>query len=162
MLSKVSVCEPGGTRGSCVKIIRSLPGSVAIIGFTGELNSITRLGGFARFTCATKWTETFPMNNRRELSRNATGAPRNCGSNVLNEARGTRPRPFSNLNFPGRSKSLPRMRARAFSGMNSLSAFPKRSRQLERSLLMLVAPRGCRISSRSTYSLPSRSWTLRV
>src|SRR5256886_9986696 len=76
LLSKVSVCEPGGTRGSCVKIIRSLPGSVATIGFTGELNSITRLGGFARFTCATKWTETFPMNNRRELSRNATGAPR--------------------------------------------------------------------------------------
>ena len=64
-LSKVRVCEPGGTSGSRVNTMRSFPGSVAIIGFTGEVKFMTRAGGFVLFTWAVKWTAAFPMNNRR-------------------------------------------------------------------------------------------------
>ena len=55
-LSKVKVCDPGGTSGSRVNTMRSFPGSVAIIGFTGEVKFITRVGGFVLFTWAVKWT----------------------------------------------------------------------------------------------------------
>ena len=54
MLSNVRFCDPGGTRGSWVNTIRNLPGSVAIIGFTGELKFITNAGGLVLFTCAVK------------------------------------------------------------------------------------------------------------
>jgi hypothetical protein len=67
-LSKVSVREPGGTSGSCLNTMRNFPGSVAIIGFTGELKFITSVGGFVLLICAVKCTATLPMNNRRDVS----------------------------------------------------------------------------------------------
>ena len=67
-LSKVKICEPGGTNGSCVKTMRSLPGSVAIIGFTGEVKFITKFGGFVLLTCAVKWTETSDLGNADNIT----------------------------------------------------------------------------------------------
>ena len=62
------VREPGGTSGSCLNTMRNFPGSVAIIGFTGELKFITSVGGFVLLICAVKCTATLPMNNRRDVS----------------------------------------------------------------------------------------------
>jgi len=67
-LSKVKVCEPGGTTGSRVNTMRSFPGSVAIIGFTADVKFMTSVGGFVLFTWAVKWMAVLPINNRREAS----------------------------------------------------------------------------------------------
>src|ERR1700675_4131992 len=91
-LSKVKVCDPGGTSGSRVKTMRSFPGSVAIIGFTGEVKFMTRVGGFVLLTWAVKWTAAFPINNRREVSWKFTGEPRKRCISAGSELSGTRPR----------------------------------------------------------------------
>jgi hypothetical protein len=63
---KVSDGEPGATSGSRLKIMCSLPGSVAIIGLTGEVKCITNVGGFRLAICAVKCTATLPIKIRRE------------------------------------------------------------------------------------------------
>ena len=101
--------------------MRSFPGSVAIIGFTGEVKFITRVGGFVLFTWAVKCTAVLPMNNRREASWKFTGTHRKRGNSDGTELSGTRPRPFSRRKLAGRSKVCPFTRARVLPGVNSLS-----------------------------------------
>ncbi len=50
LLSKVSTCEPGATTASWVNTMRSFPGSVAIIGFTGAVKFMTNFGGVVLLT----------------------------------------------------------------------------------------------------------------
>jgi hypothetical protein len=42
---KLTVCGPDASRGSRTKLIRSFPGSVAILGFTGRLKFSTSFPG---------------------------------------------------------------------------------------------------------------------
>src|SRR5262249_25116536 len=54
LLLKVRSGDPGATTGSRLKVMRNLPGSVPIVGFTGEVKFITKLGGVELFTSAVK------------------------------------------------------------------------------------------------------------
>ena len=68
LLAKEIIWLPGDTTGSRLKTIRSLPGSVEIVGFTGALKFSARRGGLLASSWKLIWTPTSPTNNRRELS----------------------------------------------------------------------------------------------
>src|SRR5579864_7115843 len=73
---KVKVALPGGTSGSRLKVMRRRPGSVPMVGFTGEVKVMTRRGGVVRLSCAVKWVAMFPTKRRREAGLKATALPR--------------------------------------------------------------------------------------
>ena len=54
LLPKVRVGEAGATSGSREKVMRSAPGSVAMLGFTGEVKWKTRRGGLSAVSEAVK------------------------------------------------------------------------------------------------------------
>ncbi len=112
LLPKVRVGEAGDTTGSRANVIRSVPGSVATVGFTGAVKLKTRRGGLSPAREAVKCVATLPMNRRPESSCKVTGPPRILGSRVLNEETDTSPRLFSTRNLPGSSRSRPWIRAR--------------------------------------------------
>src|ERR1700674_3451166 len=95
LLSKEMDWLPGETTGSRLKTMRSLPGSVEIVGFTGALKLTARRGGVFVSSWKLIWMPTSPTNKRRALSRKFTGAPRKRGRNPLSELIGTNPREFS-------------------------------------------------------------------
>ena len=66
--AKFRVCAPGGSSGSRRKTIRSRPGSVAMVGFTGEVKFMMSRGGVVRLSSAVNWVATLPTNSRRALS----------------------------------------------------------------------------------------------
>ena len=101
--------------------MRNLPGSVAIIGLTGEVKFITSVGGVVLFTCAVKWTADVADKQAARTFVEFTGAPRKRGNRVASALSGTRPRPLSRRNLPGRSKVWPCTRARVSSVVNSPS-----------------------------------------
>ncbi len=119
--SKVNVGVPGATTGSRLNDIRSRPGSVAIVGLTGEEKFITRRGGVVRLSWAVKCVATLPTNRRRAAGLKVMGVPTRRGRSVPSEVRGTSPRPLSRRKFPGRSRSRPRTLARLFPAVNSAS-----------------------------------------
>ena len=64
LLANVSEGEAGAVMGSRLKVMRSLPGSVATVGFTGAVKLKTRREGSSGDTVAVKWMATLPMNRR--------------------------------------------------------------------------------------------------
>jgi len=68
VLSKVRDMLPGGTTGSRANIIRSFPGSVEMVGFTGAVKFSTKRGGVLESSWAVTWVATSPMNSRRAAS----------------------------------------------------------------------------------------------
>src|SRR5437773_11818040 len=92
--------------------MRSLPGSVAIIGFTGEEKLITKPAGAALFIWAVKCTAVLSRNRRPEGSWKVIGLPSNSGRRMDKALTGTKPRPLSKTKLIGRLTSRPRMRTR--------------------------------------------------
>ena len=121
LLSKEIDGFPGETTGSCLNSMRNFPGSVEIVGLTGALKVTVRRGGVLASRRKLGWMPTSPTNNRRELSRKVTGAPRKRGSMVINELSGIIPREFSIRNGAARSKSRPWIFDRVFPAVNSAS-----------------------------------------
>src|SRR5271165_4126104 len=99
LLPKVRVGEAGATTGSCEKVIRSAPGSVATVGLTGAVKLKTRRGGLSPAREAVKCVATLPMNRRPESSCKVTGPPRILGRRELREETETSPRLFSTRNL---------------------------------------------------------------
>jgi hypothetical protein len=159
LLSKEIDWLPGDTTGSRLKTIRSLPGSVEIVGFTGALKLSASRGGLPASSWKLICMPTSPTNNRRALSRKLTGAPRKRGRNPLSELSGTNPREFSIRKGAMKSKSRPPILARVFPATNSASTALYRSLQCRPCDWLLTRPSGSRSSSRPTYSWPQRSRT---
>src|SRR5260370_40600428 len=105
LLSKEIDWLPGETTGSRLKTIRSLPGSVEIVGFTGPLKFSVSRGGLLASSWKRICIPTSPTNNRRELSRKLTGAPRKPGRSAPRQINGTHPRGVSNREGGGESKT---------------------------------------------------------
>src|SRR6202050_2951520 len=94
LLPKVRVGEAGATRGSRENVMRSAPGSVPTVGFTGEVKWKTSRGGLLAVRDAVKWVATLPMRSRPDSSCKVAGPPRKRGSRELSALMGTSPRLF--------------------------------------------------------------------
>src|SRR5256885_13999387 len=98
LLPKVRVGDAGATTGSRVKVMRSFPGSAAMVGFTGAVKLKTRREGLSA-SDAVKWGATLPIERRSESSRRGAGPPRKRGRVGLSDGDGTQPRLFSARDF---------------------------------------------------------------
>src|ERR1700719_1287422 len=94
LLANVNVGDAGAIRGSRLKVILNLPGSVAIEGFTGAVNWSTRRDASSAATAAVKWVPTLPMKRRLDSGCKVAEPPRNRGRRELRAGKGTSPRPF--------------------------------------------------------------------
>ena len=86
--------------------MRSFPGSVAIIGFTGEVKFITRVGGFVSVHLGGKVDGRISDKQSPRVFVKITGAPRKRCSKAGRELSGTSPRPFSSRKLRGKIEIL--------------------------------------------------------